>query len=98
MRAHIDTLSRIADTHVSAHPNAGLPNEMGEYDESPEHMARLVEEFASSGLVNIVGGCCGTTPEHIHAIAEAVRRIPPRAISTIEPPLRLSGLEAFTAP
>lgn len=98
MRAHIDTLSRIADTYVSAHPNAGLPNEMGEYDESPEHMARLVEEFASSGLVNIVGGCCGTTPEHIHAIAEAVRRIPPRAAPTIEPRLRLSGLEAFTAP
>jgi 5-methyltetrahydrofolate--homocysteine methyltransferase len=98
MRQHIDTLSRISDANVSAHPNAGLPNEMGEYDESPEHMARLVGEFASSGLVNVVGGCCGTTPAHIHAIAEAVKGRAPRPIPQIEPRLRLSGLEAFTAP
>lgn len=97
MRPHIDTLSRVADTHISAHPNAGLPNEMGEYDQSPEHMAKLVSEFAASGMVNIVGGCCGTTPEHIHAIAEAVKKLPPRDIPEIEPKLRLSGLEAFTA-
>lgn len=96
MRPHVDTLSRIAGVNISAHPNAGLPNEMGEYDESPEHMARLVGEFASSGLVNIVGGCCGTTPEHIHAIAEAVKGVAPREKPQIEPRLRLSGLEAFT--
>lgn len=98
MRQHIDTLARVSDTNVSAHPNAGLPNEMGEYDESPEHMARLVGEFASSSLVNIVGGCCGTTPDHIHAIAEAVKANAPRPIPHVEPRLRLSGLEAFTAP
>lgn len=98
MRQHIDTLSRIAETNVSAHPNAGLPNEMGEYDESPEHMARLVGEFAASGLVNVVGGCCGTTPAHIKAIAEAVKSRSPRPLPHIEPRLRLSGLEAFTAP
>jgi 5-methyltetrahydrofolate--homocysteine methyltransferase len=96
MRPHVDTLSRVANVNISAHPNAGLPNEMGEYDESPEHMAHLVGEFASSGLVNIVGGCCGTTPEHIHAIAEAVKGLPPREKPEIEPRLRLSGLEAFT--
>jgi len=97
MRPHIDTLSRVADVLISAHPNAGLPNEMGEYDQSPEHMAQLVSEFAASGMVNIVGGCCGTTPEHIHAIAEAVKKLPPRDVPQIEPKLRLSGLEAFTA-
>ena len=98
MRAHIDTLARVSDVRVSAHPNAGLPNEMGEYDESPEHMSHLVGEFATSGLVNIVGGCCGTTPAHIHAIAEAVKGVKPRTPPAVEPRLRLSGLEAFTAP
>jgi homocysteine S-methyltransferase len=73
MRAHIDEISRIADTLVCAYPNAGLPNEFGEYDESPEAMARMLGEFARSGLVNIVGGCCGTTPEHIRQITTAVR-------------------------
>lgn len=97
MRPHIDTLSRVADVNVSAHPNAGLPNEMGEYDQSPEHMADLVGEFAGSGLVNIVGGCCGTTPAHIEAIAKAVKASKPRVAPEIEPKLRLSGLEAFTA-
>ena len=97
MRPHIDTLSRIADAHVSAHPNAGLPNEMGEYDQDAAQMAALVGEFAASGLVNIVGGCCGTTPDHIRAIAEAVKGVRPRAIPEIERRLRLSGLEAFTA-
>jgi 5-methyltetrahydrofolate--homocysteine methyltransferase len=96
MRAHIDELSRIAGTLVCAYPNAGLPNEFGLYDESPEFMAGLLEEFASAGLVNIVGGCCGTTPAHIRAIADAVKDKPPRKIPEIEPLLRLSGLEPFT--
>ena len=96
MRPHVHTLATVAGVNISAHPNAGLPNEMGEYDESPEQMATLVSEFASSGLVNIVGGCCGTTPEHIHAIAEAVKKLPPRDLPEIEPRLRLSGLEPFT--
>jgi len=96
MRPHVHTLATVAGVNISAHPNAGLPNEMGEYDESPDQMATLVSEFASSGLVNIVGGCCGTTPEHIHAIAEAVKKLPPRDLPEIEPRLRLSGLEPFT--
>jgi 5-methyltetrahydrofolate--homocysteine methyltransferase len=96
MRAHIAELSRVADTLVCAYPNAGLPNEFGGYDEGPDEMAALLGEFATAGLVNIVGGCCGTTPEHIHAIARAVAGKPPRAIPKIPPRLRLSGLEAFT--
>src|SRR5437762_7392459 len=96
MRAHIAELSRIAGTLVCAYPNAGLPNEFGLYDESPEYMAELLAEFAGAGLVNIVGGCCGTTPAHIRAIADAVKDKPPRKIPDIEPRLRLSGLEPFT--
>lgn len=80
MRPYIEDLSNIATCYVSCYPNAGLPNPMGEYDESPEHMASVIKEFAESGLVNIVGGCCGTTPEHIHAIAEAVKNISPRKV------------------
>ncbi|MCV0428253.1 MAG: homocysteine S-methyltransferase family protein, partial [Roseibium sp.] len=95
MRAHVDELGRVADTLVCAYPNAGLPNEFGEYDESPEHMAGLIEEFASAGLVNVVGGCCGTTPAHIRAIAEAVADKKPREIPEIERHMRLSGLEPF---
>lgn len=95
MRAHIDEIGRVADTFVCAYPNAGLPNEFGEYDESPEAMADLLGEFARSGLVNIVGGCCGTTPDHIKAIAEAVKGVAPRTVPDIEPRLRLSGLEPF---
>jgi len=95
LRAHIADIGRVADTLVCAYPNAGLPNEFGGYDESPEFMAGLIGEFASSGLVNIVGGCCGTTPDHIAAIAAAVAPHKPRAIPTIEPRLRLSGLEPF---
>src|SRR5690242_14737205 len=96
MRAHIAEIGRVADTLVCAYPNAGLPNEFGLYDESPEYMAELLGEFAASGLVNIVGGCCGTTPAHIRAIAQAVAGRAPRHIP--EPPryLRLAGLEAFT--
>ncbi|WP_186397052.1 methionine synthase [Stappia sp. TSB10GB4] len=95
MRAHVAELSRVADTLVCAYPNAGLPNEFGEYDESPEAMAELVGEFAASGLVNIVGGCCGTTPDHIRAVAQAVAGHAPR--KPAEPPrrMRLSGLEPF---
>ncbi len=95
LRAHIADINRVADTLVCAYPNAGLPNEFGQYDESPEYMAGLVGEFAEAGLVNIVGGCCGTTPAHIKAIAEAVAPHKPRVIPTIEPRLRLSGLEPF---
>ncbi|MDQ0439798.1 5-methyltetrahydrofolate--homocysteine methyltransferase [Kaistia dalseonensis] len=95
MRAHIDEIGRVADTFVCAYPNAGLPNEFGEYDESPEAMAKLVGEFARSGLVNVVGGCCGTTPDHIHAIAEAVKGVEPRHPPEIAPKMRLSGLEPF---
>jgi 5-methyltetrahydrofolate--homocysteine methyltransferase len=95
MRAHIAELGRLADTFVCAYPNAGLPNEFGYYDESPDFMAELLGEFAEAGLVNVVGGCCGTTPEHIAAIAKAVAGKRPRAIPEIPPQLRLSGLEAF---
>jgi 5-methyltetrahydrofolate--homocysteine methyltransferase len=95
MRAHIADLARIADTLVCAYPNAGLPNEFGLYDESPEYMAGLLAEFADAGLVNIVGGCCGTTPAHIRAIAEAVRGKAPRRPPTRPRALRLSGLEPF---
>jgi len=93
LRPHIAELSRIADTRVSAHPNAGLPNEFGEYDETPETMAAIVGEFAQSGLVNLVGGCCGTRPEHIAAIREAVDGIAPRAVPELPVECRLSGLE-----
>ncbi len=96
MRAHIAELARISDTLICAYPNAGLPNEFGHYDEGPDAMAALIGEFASAGLINIVGGCCGTTPDHIHAIAKAVADKTPRALPEIEPRLRLSGLEAFT--
>ena len=96
LRAHIAELSRVADTLICAYPNAGLPNEFGGYDEGPDVMAELIGEFAAAGLVNIVGGCCGTTPEHIRAIARAVAGKAPRVIPDIAPRLRLSGLEAFT--
>ncbi|MFT4096447.1 MAG: methionine synthase [Rhodoblastus sp.] len=95
MRAHLAEISRVADTLVCAYPNAGLPNEFGLYDESPEYMASLIREFAESGLVNVVGGCCGTTPDHIGAIAKTVEGLAPREIPEIAPRLRLSGLEPF---
>ncbi|WP_027035740.1 methionine synthase [Mesorhizobium ciceri] len=96
MRAHLAEISGVANTFTCAYPNAGLPNEFGRYDESPDFMAAQIEEFAREGLVNVVGGCCGSTPEHIRAIAEAVKKYPPRAIPDIEPRMRLSGLEPFT--
>jgi len=95
LRQYVQELSRVAHCYVSAHPNAGLPNEFGEYDQTPEEMVAIVEEFAASGFINIIGGCCGTQPEHIKAIAEAVAKYPPRAIPDIEPACRLSGLEPF---
>lgn len=95
LRPHIEEISRIANTFVSAHPNAGLPNEFGEYDQSAREMAEIIEEFAQSGFLNIVGGCCGTTPAHIRAIAQAVSRHKPRQIPQIPIGCRLSGLEAF---
>jgi len=96
LRPYLEELANKAETHVSAHPNAGLPNAFGEYDETPAEMAAVVEEFAASGFLNIVGGCCGTTPPHIRAIAEAVAKYPPRAIPDIPKACRLSGLEPFT--
>jgi 5-methyltetrahydrofolate--homocysteine methyltransferase len=96
MRAHLAEISNVADTFVCAYPNAGLPNEFGQYDESPEAMAAQIEGFARDGLVNIVGGCCGSTPEHIRAIAEAVGRHKPRPIPEFTPLMKLSGLEPFT--
>src|SRR4051794_6893076 len=96
LRQYIQDLSRVAPVNVSAYPNAGLPNEFGEYDESAELMAGVLREFAEQGLVNLVGGCCGTTPTHIRAIAEAVRDLPPRRPPTLPPRTRLSGLEPLT--
>lgn len=93
LRQHIDELSSIADTFVSAHPNAGLPNEFGEYDESPEAMAEEIADWARSGYLNIIGGCCGTTPAHIKAIVEVVKPFPPREVPALEKKCRLSGLE-----
>ena len=96
LRPHIEELSTKANCYVSAHPNAGLPNEFGEYDETPEQTAAIVGEFAESGFLNIIGGCCGTTPEHIAAIAEQVHKHATRVIPDIEVACRLSGLEPFT--
>jgi len=96
LRQYVQELSRVSPTFVSTHPNAGLPNEFGQYDESPEYMAGILREFAESGLVNLVGGCCGTTPAHIKAIAEAVAGLPPRLPASPPPRLRLSGLEPLS--
>jgi 5-methyltetrahydrofolate--homocysteine methyltransferase len=97
MRPYVEEMSRVAQCYVSAHPNAGLPNPLSEtgYDETPETTARLVREFATSGFLNIAGGCCGTTPAHIKAIAEALRDVPPRQLPDLEKRCRLSGLEPF---
>ena len=95
MRPHVAELARVADTLVAAYPNDGLPNAFGEYDETAAQTAAQLEEWAASGLVNILGGCCGTTPEHIAAIARAVEGKTPRTPPQVEPAMRLSGLEAF---
>jgi 5-methyltetrahydrofolate--homocysteine methyltransferase len=97
LRPYLAELARIADCYVSVHPNAGLPNEFGGYDLTAEEMAEWTLQFACDGFVNIVGGCCGTTPAHIAAMAEAVAGLAPRRIPEIPRRLRLSGLEAFTA-
>ncbi len=96
LRPYVEELAGIANTLISVHPNAGLPNAFGEYDDSPEEMAATLREFAEAEFLNIVGGCCGSTPAHIAAIAEAVATLPPRRPPAIAPCLRLSGLEAFT--
>jgi len=93
LRTHVEELSRVCETHVSAHPNAGLPNELGGYDMTPGEMARHIEEWAASGFLNIVGGCCGTTPDHIRAIGEVVAGHRPRKLITVAPACRLSGQE-----
>ena len=95
MRPHIAELARIADTLVSAYPNAGLPNAMGEYDETPDQTGHQLHEWAEAGIVNILGGCCGTTPEHIRHVADAVRGLKPRAVPERATALRLAGLEPF---
>ncbi|NOU20469.1 MAG: methionine synthase, partial [Methyloglobulus sp.] len=96
LRQYIAELATICDTHVSAHPNAGLPNEFGEYDESPGAMAKELEDWAASGYLNIIGGCCGTSPPHIKAIVDAVQKYSPRGIPAIEKRCRLAGLEPMS--
>ena len=95
LRPYVEELARIADCYVSAHPNAGLPNAFGGYDETPEHMSALIGEWAESGFLNIVGGCCGTTPDHIRALSEVIAGRAAREIPVVEPKCRLSGLEAL---
>ncbi len=95
LRPHLEEVSKVADTFTTCHPNAGLPNEFGGYDETPEQMAPVIEGFARDGLLNIIGGCCGTGPEHLRAIAEAVAKYPPRKPAKPEPYTRLCGLEPF---
>ena len=96
LRPHVQLLSDIADTNLLAYPNAGLPNELGEYDEAPETTASLVGEWAENGRVNVLGGCCGSTPEHIAAMAQRVSGLRPRAIPQAPDAMRLAGLEPFT--
>jgi 5-methyltetrahydrofolate--homocysteine methyltransferase len=96
MRPHIQELSEKANVFISAYPNAGLPNEFGQYDETAHETAHQVDDFMKAGLVNIVGGCCGTTPDHIKCIADRAAKYPPRPIPEVQPFMRLSGLEAVT--
>lgn len=97
MRPYLADLSHVADVRISAYPNAGLPNAMGEYDETPHDMACQIEPWAKDGILNIVGGCCGSTPDHIQHVAEHVAKYKPRALPKLEPKMRLSGLEPFVA-
>ena len=96
LRPHVKALSEIADTLIMVYPNAGLPNELGQYDELPEETAALVKEWADAKQVNILGGCCGSTPAHIAAMAKAVAGLPVRQLPVLEPVTRLAGLEPFT--
>ena len=98
LREHLDVLSRVADRPISAYPNAGLPNELGGYDETPEEMAEALGEWAEHGLLNVAGSCCGSTPDHVAAIAAAVAGLPPRQIPEPTGDTRLSGLEAAGHP
>ncbi len=95
LRPHVKSLSQIADTYIMIYPNAGLPNELGEYDEMPDTTAGFVHEWAIAGQVNVLGGCCGSSPEHIAAMAKAVADVPPRKLPTLETKTRLAGLEPF---
>jgi 5-methyltetrahydrofolate--homocysteine methyltransferase len=95
LRPYVADLARVADTNICVYPNAGLPNEFGEYDEAPASTAGHLSAWAKDGLVNIVGGCCGTTPEHIRAIAESLKGLRPRATPKVPISLRLAGLEPF---
>ncbi|KAF0095163.1 MAG: methionine synthase [Puniceicoccaceae bacterium 5H] len=95
MRPHVEDFNRLADCYVSCYPNAGLPNAFGEYDDTPENMANVLAEFGDQGWLNLVGGCCGTRPAHIKAIAERLKQCPPRKIPNFEPVMRLSGLESL---
>jgi 5-methyltetrahydrofolate--homocysteine methyltransferase len=96
LRPHVKTLSEIADTLIMIYPNAGLPNELGAYDEQPDTTASFVSEWAHAGQVNVLGGCCGSTPAHIAAMAKAVAGAPPRKVPVLDPVTRLAGLEPFT--
>lgn len=95
LRPHVKSLSQIADTYIMIYPNAGLPNELGEYDEMPDTTAGFVHEWAIAGQVNVLGGCCGSSPAHIAAMAKAVTDVPPRKLPTLETKTRLAGLEPF---
>ena len=95
LRPAIQEIATVADIYISAYPNAGLPNEMGEYDETPQEMAEKIEGWAKDGLINMIGGCCGSTPDHIKAIADAVKDYAPRQTPKIPTKMRLSGLEPF---
>src|SRR5207302_5782988 len=95
MRPYVESLARIAPTHVSCHPNAGLPNAFGEHDELPADTSRYLREFAESGLVNVVGGCCGTTPDHVRAISALTEGLPPRPVPKRHGAPLFSGLEPF---
>src|SRR6185503_582969 len=96
MRPYLEELAAKAPFYISCYPNAGLPNQFGEYDETPEHMSHDIHDFIESGFINIVGGCCGTTPEHIRHIVRDAAKAKPRAIPQVDPYLRLSGLEPVT--
>ena len=95
LRQYVEEISEVSECLVSAHPNAGLPNEFGEYDLEADEMAEHIAEWAQAGLVNIVGGCCGSTPEHIAAMAKVIANVPPRKVAQRQIKLRLSGLEPF---
>lgn len=97
LRPHVEDMARVAESYTTFHPNAGLPNEMGGYDMAPDQMAEQIEEWAQSGFLNLIGGCCGSTPEHIRAIAHAVEGKTPRRPQEGDHRRRLSGLEAFNS-